>query len=391
MTEVEAVPMLLIVAGAFFMPILSSIIGIPAAVTEIIYGMVIGVGGLHLVGSHEFLSFIAQFGFAYLMFLAGMEMDFPFIERQGFGGILRGGTVVAGIILLGSLLTLLMGLSLFYVLVMSAMSIGILVALLQEWGLGKNPLGQDLLLVGSIGEFSTISLLTFFHIFVQKGLGWSFFLEGGKLLFVLLVAFFFLKILQLAVWWFPERFHRLVQEKDPSELGVRAGFLVMMGFVAISALLHIEFVLGAFIAGAVFSYVFRQRGALEIKLASAGYGFFIPIFFIHVGVNFDPSSLLGQDTALLVLLLTAGILVSKIPVSVLAAMKKKPLQEVFASPFLLATPLTLLIAIEAIGRELEVVGKEEGNAVVLVALLSGLVFPVIGKLILGPGRTKGAG
>ena len=382
MTEVEATAMLLIISGAFFMPILSNFIGLPAAVTELLYGVIIGASGLQLVESHEFLYFIAHFGFAYLMFLAGMEIDFPFLERQGLGGLLQGGLVVVLINILGLLAALLLGLPLFYMLVFSALSIGILMVLLQELRLSKSPLGQDLLLVGSLGEFATIILLTFFFIYIQKGFGWALFLAAGKLFLVLLVAFFFLKILQLTVWWFPERFYRLVQQKDPSELGVRAGFLLMMGFVAISALLHVEFVLGAFVAGTVFGYVFRQRGALDVKLASAGNGFFIPIFFIHVGVNLELAGVFDHETGLFVLFCLIGLLLTKIPISALALFKGRPLSEALAIPFLLATPLSLLVAIVTIGLEIEVMGKTEGNAVLLVALLSGLIYPVIGKFLL---------
>ncbi|MBW2165510.1 MAG: cation:proton antiporter, partial [Deltaproteobacteria bacterium] len=45
--------------------------------------------------------------------------------------------------------------------------------------------------------------------------------------------------------------------------------------------------LGAFLGGALFSLIFRYRGVLEEKLMGFGYGFLIPIFFIHVGMNFD--------------------------------------------------------------------------------------------------------
>ena len=68
MTEGEAVSLLLYVAGAFFMPLLGGILGIPAAVAEILFGILIGKGVLQLAGEHAFLSFMSQFGFAYLMF-----------------------------------------------------------------------------------------------------------------------------------------------------------------------------------------------------------------------------------------------------------------------------------------------------------------------------------
>jgi len=383
MNEAEAVVLLLYVTGAFLMPILSGFLGIPAAVAEILFGILIGGGVLRLAGDHAFLTFMSQFGFAYLMFLAGMELDFAFLEKQGVRGLLRGGAAVAGVWAVGAGICWAMQLQGFYLLVFGAMSIGILVALLQEWNLARTPWGQELRLVGSLGEFSAILMLTFVHIIVQKGLGLAFVVEGGKLFVVLLAGLVFLKALQLVVWWFPERFHRLVRPWDPSELGVRAGFLVMMAFVAVSVLLHVEFILGAFVAGVTFSYVFRERGILEVKLGSAGYGFFIPIFFIHVGASMDPGLLLDPAALRLSLLLFAGILVSKLPATVSMAATKQPLRKSLAAPFLLASPLTLLVAIGSVGRDLGTIDAMQESAIVLVALLSAFLYPILGNVLLG--------
>jgi Kef-type K+ transport system membrane component KefB len=383
MNEGEAVSLLIFTAGAFFMPILGGILGIPAAVAEILYGILIGKGVFHVVGDHAFLSFLSQFGFAYLMFLAGMELNFNFLEKQGIRGLVRGGVLVLVIWTFAGGLCAAMHLQVFYLLIFGALSIGVLVALLQEGNQSKTPYGQELLLIGSLGEFSAILLLTMFHIFYQKGVGWPFVWEGGKLLLVMLAALAFLKALQLTVWWFPERFHRLVRPWDPSELGVRAGFLLMMGFVAVSVILHVEFILGAFVAGATFSYVFRERGILEVKLGSAGYGFFIPIFFIHIGASLDPAILFRPEATRLALLLFLGVLACKIPAAVSMGALKYSLRKSLAAPFLLSSPLTLLIAIGAVGLDLGAIRPSEESAIVLVALLTALLYPVLGKVLLG--------
>ncbi len=389
MSNWEAVSLLVVAAGAFFMPILGGILSVPAAVLEILFGTLVGSAGFGLVENHAFLDFMARFGFAYLMFLAGKELDFTFLEEQGIGGLFRGSLAVAGILLCALLLVAASGLPLFYILVFGSLSIGILVALLQEWRQTKTPVGQDLLLIGSLGEFAAITLLTLFHIVSRAGLGWPFLYAGLRLVAVLLAGLLFLKTLQLAVWWYPERFHRLLRTWDPSELGVRAGFLVMMGFVAISALLHVEYILGAFVGGAAFSYVFRERGVLEVKLAGAGYGFFIPIFFIHVGIAFDPRLFFRSEGIAFASLLLLGTLATKLPVGFLLALQKRGLREVIASPFLLASPLTLLVAIGAVGRDLGSISRGEESGILLVAILSALLFPIAGRIILRAGAGTG--
>jgi len=153
--------------------------------------------------------------------------------------------------------------------------------------------------------------------------------------------------------------------------------------VAISVLLHVEFILGAFVAGVTFSYVFRERGILEVKLGSAGYGFFIPIFFIHVGASLDPVVLLHPDALYLALLLFLGVLACKLPMAISMAAMKQPLRRSLAAPFLLASPLTLLVAIGAVGLDLGAISMMEESAIVLVALMSAFLYPVIANILLG--------
>ncbi len=119
--------------------------------------------------------------------------------------------------------------------------------------------------------------------------------------------------MRLAAWWFPHSFQRWVREEDPSELGVRFGFVLMLGLAALAAWVGLEAILGAFLAGMLFAYVFRETGVLETKLVALGQGFFVPIFFINVGVTFEWSALGDVSTlgrALVVL--GIGSLASKV-------------------------------------------------------------------------------
>ena len=83
----EAISLVIFALGAFAIPPLSGRVGIPAAVGEILFGVLVGP---HLLGwfePNEFTSFLAEFGFAFLMFLVGLELDFTRIEREGLRGI----------------------------------------------------------------------------------------------------------------------------------------------------------------------------------------------------------------------------------------------------------------------------------------------------------------
>ncbi len=171
----------------------------------------------------------------------------------------------------------------------------------------------------------------------------------------------------------------MIDIEDPSEVGVRAGLALMIAFVAVSELLGMEAILGAFLAGALFSFVFREKGILETKLAGIGHGFFIPVFFIYVGVSFNLGALGNREIyPLLGQILILSLLVKAVASITLVATRFGP-REIAGASLLLATPLTLLVAIAALGLELGALDELESASIILVAVLSGLLFPTAFK------------
>ena len=90
----------------------------------------------------------------------------------------------------------------------------------------------------------------------------------------------------------------------------------MVGFIALSKWLGTEVILGAFLAGTVIALLPGRDGSLlRVKMDAIGYGFFIPFFFIMLGVRFDLLALLGSSEALFLmpLLLAGAYLVKCMP------------------------------------------------------------------------------
>ena len=273
------------------------------------------------------------------------------------------------------------GWSPFFGIVLGAMSIGIVLVSLRETGAARSDFGQTIILVGSIGEFLTMIIATFYNIVFTFGFSVAIVGEVFRIGAVFAVAYLVLKILGLLVWWYPAGFSRMIEIEDPSEIGVRAGLALMIAFVAISELMGMEAILGAFLAGALFSFVFREKGILETKLAGIGQGFFIPVFFIHVGVSFNLGALRSPEIIpLLIQLLVLSFLVKAIA-SLLLVIMRFGLRQLAGAALLLATPLTLLVAIATLGLELGALTELESATIILAALISGLVFPTLFKLI----------
>jgi Kef-type K+ transport system membrane component KefB len=385
----DAVSLVVFYLGAFFSPLLAGRLRLPAAVVEILYGVLVGTSALGLVRPAPFTTFLSNLGLVFLMFLVGTEIDFNRIEKEGGRNLLLSGGVAAAVFVVAGLLARQIGWPPFLALILGAMSVGILLVALKEAGASQSRFGQMLLLVGSIGEFLTLMALTAFDLVHQFGVGVPLVEEALKTLLLFAAAYAMLSTLRLLVWWFPHHFKRWVEGHDPSELGVRAGFFLMLSLAALAAAVGLESILGAFLAGALFSFVFRHRGELESKLQGLGQGFFIPLFFINVGVAFDVQ-VLGEPGAVirLVLLLAGASLLAKLVPAALLILAGFRVREVMAGGFLLAAPLTLLVAAASIGSRMGVLQADLAAAIVLLAIISGVAFPTCFKAVLGTPSTR---
>jgi Kef-type K+ transport system membrane component KefB len=367
-------------SGAFLMPLVAARVNVPAAVAEILFGL--GMSFLAVARASPTTDFLAELGFIYLMFLVGLEIDFNLIEKEGTRTVVLASAVAVGILVSATSVVLFLDLPIFMSLVLGAMSVGVLLVSLVEVGASQTRWGQLILLVGSIGEFLTLIALTFFDLVTSHGVGWELGLAALEVSLLLLVAFVLLASLRLVVWWFPHSFQRWVRLEDPSELGVRFGFVLMLGLATLAAWVGLEAILGAFLAGILFTYVLRETGPLETKLTALGQGFFVPIFFINVGVTFDWGSLGDPERVGRTLLYLAGLslLVKAVPTLALLFLRV-PFRAVAAGAFLLSTPLTLLVAIAALGLKLGVIDASTSAAVILLAIVSGVLFPTAFKLL----------
>jgi Kef-type K+ transport system membrane component KefB len=368
--------------GALAVPWVAPRLGVPEAVGQIFFGMIVGGLGLGSLlhgdahGTSTALELLAELGFILLMFGAGMEIDFDAVERGGVRGLVRGLGIALGVVALSAVLALTFGLAPFYVVVLSATSIGLGVVVLRETGLASQPIGQAVLLVGAVGELLTLVAMTVFLVVHEVGVGWRMVFDLSQLAALFVAGALFLRFLKAWTWWHPGVFSRVFATHDTSEIGVRAALVACLGFVLLAIWFGVDPVLGAFIAGAVLRVVFRDVKVLESKMSALSSGFFIPVFFIWVGLTFDMSELSwgGLQTALM---LGALVLVARlVPCAVLAADRNLGPRDALGTSLLLAAPLTLLVAIAKLGEQMEVLNEAEASDLVLLAVLLSVVLPV---------------
>jgi Kef-type K+ transport system membrane component KefB len=171
-----------------------------------------------------------------------------------------------------------------------------------------------------------------------------------------------------------------------AQIRVRAAFVLFVGFAAVAEALGLEAILGAFLAGAILSLVDRDRAMthpdFRRKLEAAGFGFFIPVFFVTSGVRFDLDALTASaSNVLMVPVFLAALVVARGVPAVLYRRLLGARRSAIAG-LMQATSLPFIVAATAIGAELGLIDAAESAALVGAGLLSVLLFPLTGLVLL---------
>lgn len=389
--EISFRGLVVVAAVAFIAPLLLDLaprLRLPSVVLEIVAGIVIGPALLGWVEIDTAIRVFALFGLALLLFLAGLEIEFDRLR----GRALR----LAGAgFLVSFAIAVLVGLALegggqvedglLVAIILSGTSLGVVVPLLKDAGEVDGVFGQLVIAAASIADFATIIVLSLLFSREATGTGSQLVLLGG---FLVAAAVAVAGILGL------ERSMRissvLVRLQDTTaQIRVRGAFLLMAGFVALAESLGLEVILGAFTAGAILSLVDRDHlmthPHFRTKLEGTGFGFFIPVFFISVGLSFDLDALLaGAGTILRVpLFLAALLLVRGLPA--LLYRRLVGARRTVVAALLQATSLPFIVAASMIGVELGAISEATSAALIGAGLLSVLLFPLLAVTVLGRG------
>ena len=357
---------------------------LPSVILEIVAGIVVGPSVLGIVEADQTVSVIALIGLSFVLFLAGLEIDFarlrgPVLRLTALGFALSFGVAVLMSVGLGA--AGLVDTPLLVAIILCATSLGVLVPVLKDAGEIASTFGQLIIAAASIADFGAIILLTIFF----SGEGGT----GSTLL--LLGSLFALAAVVFVVVRGAERSARiradLVRLQDTTaQIRVRAALVLFVGFAAIAQELGLEAILGAFVAGAIVSLVDADRVMthpdFRRKLEAIGFGFFIPVFFVTSGVRFDLGALTASasNVAMVPVFLGALLLARGLP----ALVYRRVLDGAHTAiaGILQATSLPFIVAATAIGTDLGLIDPAASAALIGAGLLSVLLFPLTGLLLL---------
>ncbi len=390
MPEVGFVNLLVVSVVALLAPLaLGSVprLRVPAVVLEIVAGVVLGPSVLGWVEVDLPVSIGAVLGLAFLLFLAGLEIDIRTLR----GAVLR-------LALAGYAVTLVLGLGVggaldalgwtasptLVAVTLSATSLGLVVPVLKDAGRLDGVLGQSVVAAASVADFAAIVLLSLFFSTSESSTGTRVALLG---VFAALVGV--TGVVALAVSRSVRLSQTVVRLQDTTaEIRVRASVVLLVGFVALAAQLGLETILGAFLAGAVVGLVDRDSTShphFRIKLEALGYGFLIPVFFVASGLRLDLDGLVDDPSALArVPVLALGLLVVR-GVPALLLVRQHGGRSAVAAGLLQATSLPFLVTAGQIGVATGTLTSTTAAALVCAGLVSVVAFPAIALGLLKEG------
>ena len=353
----EFFSLVIVVVAAFLTPIIVNRLNVtflPVVVAEILMGIIIGNSFLGLVHKDEMLNILSTLGFIFLMFLSGLEIDFSAFKkdtrkRQGINKNEK--NLPSHLQLALTVFSLIMVLSiilafafkwlgfvddvLLMVIIISTISLGVVVPTLKEMNIMRTTIGQFILLVAVLADLFTMVLLTIYGGINGEG--------GGSIwLSAILIVFTAIFYLLGSVFKRLNFMQRLMG--GTTQIGIRAIFALIILLVALAEGVGAEYILGAFLAGVVVSLLKPDEEIIH-TLDSFGYGFFIPIFFIMVGVDLDIPSLIKEPSLLII-----------IPILILS-----------------------FIAAPKIAEELKAITSEMSGILILSAIITCVFVPVVFK------------
>ncbi|MCE7786195.1 monovalent cation:proton antiporter family protein [Staphylococcus xylosus] len=389
----EFVSLVVVVLAAFFTPIIVNrlrITFLPIVVAEILMGIIIGHSFLNLVERDSILNILSTLGFIFLMFLSGLEIDFKAFKRDKSStkkeekakkqepGHLQLAIVVFMFIMIISIVFAYMfkwfGLIddvLLMVIIISTISLGVVVPTLKEMNIMRTTIGQFILLVAVLADLVTMILLTAYGTLHASG-NTSLWLIGSLVVFT--IVFYF-----LGGFFKKAQFLQKLMD-GTTQIGIRAVFALILLLVALAEGVGAENILGAFLAGVVVSLLNPDEDMVE-KLDSFGYGFFIPIFFIMVGVDLNIPELIKEPALLLIIpFLILAFLISKL-IPVFYIRRWFDMKTTISSAFLLTSTLSLVIASAKIAEQLGTISPEISGILILSAVITCVFVPIVFKKV----------
>jgi Kef-type K+ transport system membrane component KefB/Trk K+ transport system NAD-binding subunit len=396
--DFDYLPLLIVIGLAWLIPMTLTLLRIrriPSVIVEILVGYLAGKYLLINASpeSINILEFLGLTGFIFLMFLGGLEIDMDQViyslpkRKSRSSNFSKNPVIAAGLIFVFTLILAYSGTLLlsrivpisnnwYFSLIMVTTSVSIVFPVLKNRGESLTTYGQTIIISAAVADILSIILFTFTAFIISNG----FRIEITYLLFLFLLFYFSYRVGNRFRNWPLLKKISFQLSHAVSQLSIRGTLFLLLLFVVLSQYIGNEVILlGAFLCGMLLSlFLHKGRSLLVLKLDGLGYGFFIPIFFIMVGVKFDLAYLKEFELSLIPFLVVLFLLlfaIKVIPSMILA--RQFGFRMALSGGFLLSSRLSLIIAASAIGLNLGIISPGINASFVLMAIITCFLGPLL--------------
>lgn len=370
------------IAIAAFIPALAQWLPVPGVVLEIVLGAIVGPHILDFAHPDQILYFLHDFGLGVLFLMAGFELNPADLRGKPILNAAIGWVISLVIAVYASFVLVATGRAqapYLTALALSTTSIGLLIPMLRDADLMRPPYGPLVLSAGALGEGAPLFILPIVLAHLSGA--------GPQALIMAAFAASAASAIILASYISRGSFATLVDRTmgTSGQLPMRLAICLLILLIVVAEKFKMDFVLGAFVAGAVVRAAIpeAEHKAMAARLDGIGSAFFVPLFFLTSGMQLDIAGLLEHPA----LWAMAGVyallmLITRGAPALLLYGGELTLREALALAFHSGTQLSLVIAIAAIGVRRGQMPSDQAAALVSAAAFTALLYPALAAMLL---------
>jgi len=372
-------PLANLLVAAKFAGAISARFGMPSVVGKILIGVLLGPSVFGLFRTDALLSSVASVGVILLMFMAGVETDLVQMRQVGVTSFLVacGGVLLpmGGGIALMRMWGYAWSASVFVGVVLTATSVSVTAQTLKELGRLRSRVGTVILGAAVIDDVLGIILLS-----VVVGLDGG----GSPLRPLLSMGIFFLIAFALGEWVMPHLFRHLSSLKSREASLALVLALVIVAAWAAESFGKVAAITGAYLFGlAVARRPAEERERITYGIDLVGYGLFVPVFFVVVGLEANGSAIAAAPlfTALLI---AVAVLTKAVGAFVGGLAGRLPKAEAVTVGVGMVTRGEVALVVATLGKEAGILNEQLFAASLAMVLLTTIATPVLLRLVAAP-------
>ncbi|EHO49283.1 cation:proton antiporter [Lentilactobacillus kisonensis] len=366
----------LILIATLLAAAISQRVGMPAVIGQLIVGVILGPGVFGILQNTHLMHAGSEIGVIILMFIAGIESDLDLLKKY-----FKPAISVAAIGVLFPMVAFyaygeLMGQgferAIFWGVIFAATSVSISVEVLREFKKLNTKEGATILGAAVVDDIIAVILLS---IFVS-----SFGVSGDHapnlLVATILQLIYFLGVIVLVKWVAPVILRFAERIPVHGSVAITSLFLCL-SMAWLADVIGLSSVVGAFFAGVAVSQT-KFQTEVSSSVSSVGYTFFIPIFFVSIGLDMEFSGVI-KNLGFIVIMTLLAIVTKLFGGAVGAAITKMDWHSSFVIGSGMVSRGEMALIIAQIGLSANLMAKNLYSEIIIVIVLSTIVAPLLLK------------